>query len=318
TCAAGSRTLDFNGVSVTMENDIPVSAANTTIEGVDSQSGTVYIRPTAVYQGDVNDTFKEVFMGTGGSVDAATKAYGNFSKNTLIRFDQPTDLATAGDFKWSYSTDGVHWREASGTSDGSGLVRLPLDEGYIDVVATAVIPQDAQIMIIPEDASLDFEIMKGSYISVNGVGKDIFGGYYNGKPIYHSGMPELNNSNQLVNPNGTAFQDDGKNLFEVVGNFIAYLETNNQNGCQESLAKLTSAEEYILTQSTKVGGLENRVDVAYNVLTSQKANLTERLSYAEDIDLTDLLVRMQQEQIAYQTVLQSASKIMSLSLANYL
>ena len=53
TCAAGSRTLDFNGVSVTMENDIPVIAANTTLEGVDSQSGTVYIRPTAVYQGDV-------------------------------------------------------------------------------------------------------------------------------------------------------------------------------------------------------------------------------------------------------------------------
>ena len=131
-------------------------------------------------------------------------------------------------------------------------------------------------------------------------GKDIFGGYYNGKPA----LQELD--------------DPGRNLFEVVGNFIGYLETNNQNGCQETLAKLAKAEEYILTQATRVGGLENRVDVAYDVLTSQKLDIGERLSYVEDIDLTELLVKMEQQQITYQTVLQSASKIMNMRLANYL
>ena len=89
----------------------------------------------------------------------------------------------------------------------------------------------------------------------------------------------------------------------------------NPNHAEELLTK---CEEYILTQSTKVGGLENRVDVAYDVLTSQKTDLSERLSYVEDIDLTELLVKMQQQQITYQTVLQSASKIMNLSLANYI
>jgi flagellar hook-associated protein 3 FlgL len=53
-------------------------------------------------------------------------------------------------------------------------------------------------------------------------------------------------------------------------------------------------------------------------LTSQKLDIKERLSYVEDIDLTELLVKLEQQQITYQTVLQSASKIMNMSLASYL
>ena len=64
--------------------------------------------------------------------------------------------------------------------------------------------------------------------------------------------------------------------------------------------------------------MENRLDMAADVLSFQKIDQQERLSYVEDIDLTELLTKLTRQQIAYQTVLQSSSMIMNMSLANYI
>ncbi len=138
--------------------------------------------------------------------------------------------------------------------------------------------------------------MKDTYIGVNSVGKDIFGGYYDGKPAI----------------------EGNANLFEIAGDFIAYCENNNQEGCQKSLAAIETAQQNILSQVARIGGLENRVSLAQDVLSFQKVDQEERLSYTEDIDLTDLLAKLTRQQLTYQTVLQSSSMIMQMSLAKYL
>lgn len=58
--------------------------------------------------------------------------------------------------------------------------------------------------------------------------------------------------------------------------------------------------------------------MAADVLSFQKLDQQERLSYTEDIDLTELLTKLTRQQLTYQTVLQSSSMIMKLSLANYI
>ena len=108
------------------------------------------------------------------------------------------------------------------------------------------------------------------------------------------------------------------NVFEVVGNLIAYCENNNATGCGQSLAALKKAHERITTEADRYGGLENRVEMAADVLSFQKLDQQERLSYTEDIDLTELLTKLTRQQLTYQTVLQSSSMIMKLSLANYI
>ena len=42
------------------------------------------------------------------------------------------------------------------------------------------------------------------------------------------------------------------------------------------------------------------------------------MSYTEDIDLTELLAKLTRQQLTYQTVLQSSSMIMQMSLAKYI
>ena len=89
-------------------------------------------------------------------------------------------------------------------------------------------------------------------------------------------------------------------------------------GCQQVLAQLESVQQSVLTQVARIGGLENRVSTASDVLSFQKLDQEDRLSYVEDIDLTELLTKLTRQQLTYQTVLQSSSLIMQMSLANYL
>lgn len=290
------------------EIDVPVKVTGAQLSGdlsetsasAGANNGTMlYIRPTAFYQGDDNDPPVDVsIMGTGG-FDAS--AVGDFGKNVLVRIDGQdggnVDLNTEGkEFSWSYSTDGGNtWVEAKGKTTGEGSIRLPIPGGYVTFEGNEL-PVNDQILVHPSRANLEYEIMKDTYISVNGVGKDIFGGYYEGKPSL----------------------DGDNNLFEVVGAFIGYLEGNNQEGCQKTLAALTVAEQQVLAEATRIGGLENRLDMAKDVLSYEKIDQQERLSYVEDIDLTELLTKLTRQQLTYQTVLQSSSMIMQLSLAKYI
>ena len=138
--------------------------------------------------------------------------------------------------------------------------------------------------------------MKDTYIDVNRVGTEVFGGYYDDKPVL----------------------SDDTNLFNIMGDFIAALEFNSQEGCQEAYSKLSSCLEYVTTQTSRTGALENRVSLAYDVNNSTLLSQEEVLSGTEDIDLTELLSKLTQQQTTYQTVLMASSKIMNIGLMNYL
>lgn len=315
-------TLKANGTIVTIKTEtdadgntvVPnVKYADTSKEGAGANNGTLlYVRPTAFYQGDDKDPPAQITVMGGSDAlnklvkqDAANiKAEGTFGKNVVVRIDSYDDKT--GMFQYSYSTDsGANWvtplnAKADDDVNGNGT-RLPVPGGYMQL-SPAVVSElknnpGTQIQIHPSRSDLKYEIMKDTFLEVNSVGKDVFGGWYDGKP---------------------AMDDPDNNLFEVVGSFIGYLEGNNQEGCQKTLAALTKAEKTVLAEATRIGGMENRLDMAADVLSFQKIDQQERLSYVEDIDLTELLTKLTRQQIAYQTVLQSSSMIMNMSLANYI
>ena len=134
------------------------------------------------------------------------------------------------------------------------------------------------------------------------VGKDIFGGYY------------------IPAGYGTAVAAEGgnKNIFEVISNFIAWAESGIQDGCQEELAAMETAMNGLLTTIAKVGGQMNRVSLNVTMLETTRDDKAMRMSSIEDIDMTTLLIKLSQQQIAYQSVLQSSSMIMGLNLTKYL
>lgn len=287
-----------------------------------TEDGTVFfLQPTGIYQGDTNNPPPQITISnpTPGSTNAAglqVEAEGSFGGNVLVRFDgvkQPDgtfggniSLTGTDEFAYSYSTDnGATWITAYAKATGNGNpgsgqpLRLPVPGGFIDVDATNAgntVEAGTQILVHPRRADLGYEVLKNTYIDVNRVGTEIFGGYDDGKP---------------------ALSDD-TNLFNIMGDFIAALEFNNQEGCQEAYSKLSTCLEYVTTQTSRTGALENRVSLAYDVNTSTLLSQEEVLSGTEDIDLTELLSKLTQQQTTYQTVLMSSSMIMNMGLMNYL
>lgn len=314
--------IDFSGMIAGESLDI--SAAEKTGEGeFSTEDGTAFfVKPTGIYQGDTGNPPPQITISntTPGSTDAEglVEAEGSFGGNVLVRFDGVKqndgtfggNIALTGndEFAYSYSTDnGATWITAYAKATGDGTpgsgrpLRLPVPGGFIDVKATNpnnrdTIEAGTQVLIHPRRADLGYEVMKDTYIDVNRVGTEIFGGYYDDKPTL----------------------SDDTNLFNIMGDFIAALEFNNQEGCQEAYAKLSTCLEYVTTQTSRTGALENRVSLAYDVNTSTLLSQEGVLSGTEDIDLTDLLSKLIRQQTTYQTVLMSSSRIMNMGLMNYL
>lgn len=317
TLPAGSDKITVgSGVEIDFSGMIPgesldISPAENTGEGeFSTEDGTTFfVKPTGIYQGDTGNPPPQITI---SNTTLEVDAEGSFGSNVLVRFEgvkQPDgtfsgniDLTGNDEFAYSYSTDnGATWITAYGKSTGQQPLRLPVPGGYIDVDATNpnngdTIEAGTQVLIHPRRADLGYEVLKDTYIDVNRVGTEIFGGYYDDKPTL----------------------SDDTNLFNIMGDFIAALEFNNQEGCQEAYSKLSTCLEYVTTQTSRTGALENRVSLAYDVNTSTLLSQEEVLSGTEDIDLTELLSKLTQQQTTYQTVLMSSSMIMNMGLMNYL
>ncbi len=236
-----------------------------------------------------------------GSEDIMLNAQGIFSQNTVVRLNEDVDLNVPGsNVNYSYSVDGgTTWINsvAQVPDPAVGSATLTVPGGFLELSATdgntGVMAAGTQMTIHPDRAELGYEVMQNTHIPVNQVGKDIFGGMYNGQVV------------------------EGPNIFEAVGQLIAFCENNETAGISEALVTITAAQEHMLTQAARVGGLENRLDLADSMLESEKLDQQSRLSYTEDIDLTELLNQLAKDELAYSTVLKSASMILQTNLTNY-
>lgn len=320
TIPAGGRELFVGGAVVT----VPTPATfNVTAFDPDSPVGDdngslLYVRPTAIYQGSDNNA--KPIIDRYGNIPMPplnTNTTGTFNDNVLIKFPNDVDLSTAGPFDFTYSTDGGKtW--VTGSSEvilnpgppPTSTARLVLPGGYMDIgsadttAPNNLIPADGQLILRPQRTETSFEIMEGQHITVTNVGKDIFGGLFS-----------TNGSSNLEPMHG---QDDGRNLFETLGKLIGYCETNNQEGISEALKDLELAQKNVLTQAARIGGKENRLEITKDSLEANKFDQKQRLSGVEDVNLTELLARLAQQEMAYSTILKSSSMIMQLNLTKFI
>lgn len=305
--AAGDQTLDMGGVQLTLEAGTTVTAYDANVEG-DTDNGTwMWIRPTAIYKGDDTDAISVDAMGPSTLSNAAS---GIFSKDVTVRIDSDTTLG-GNPVEYSYSTDGgatwVEGLEADGSSSATELT-LVVPGGTLTLYETGTsgdaLNAGDQWIIRPRMADVQMEISPGENITVNSVGKDVFGGIYvrpgETRAVLAPGVPV------------------SENMFDTVGRLIGFMETNNQDGCQQALADLTPISERIMNNAARIGAAENRLDVASGVLDTLRANEEERLSSVEDADVTELMTKLANQQIIYETVLRSSSMVMRMSLVNYM
>jgi flagellar hook-associated protein 3 FlgL len=299
--------LSLGGVSLELNRNTSVVATSAT--NTNDTNGTwMWIRPTAQYTGDDEDTITvDPMQGMGSTVTGS--AQGAFSGNVIVRVDQTATLASR--VTYSYSLDGgASWKVSnSSTPDNTASsASLNLPGGVLTLHSNGgnQLVAGSMFVVRPRKGIINYDISPTERIAVNGIGKNIFGGVYQ-DPASNSARPVV-----------IAGYSNATNLFETVGKLVGYLETNNQSGVQQALADLRSSSQTVLNYAADVGARENRLVVATGVLSNLYDNQTTQLSNVEDVDLTALMTKLAQQQLAYQSVLKSTSMIMNLSLMNYL
>ncbi|MFP4658073.1 MAG: flagellar hook-associated protein FlgL [Desulfonatronovibrionaceae bacterium] len=292
--SASNTTMNFGGTEVELNNGYEVEAS----EDTEDSSGTwLWVRPSARYLGDGEDNV-QVDKAAVYSAGLDVEAKGDFDSGTVVRIDS----LDSGDVEYSYSTDGgSNWSTGHETTTGENKYVLP--GGVMEVTAGSIQEGD-QFSIRPDKAKIDFQISPDESLPVNNIGKEVFGGVI---------------QDEEGNFEGTVFgRGSEDNVFETLGEFIGYLKTNNQQGIQESLEGLGENIKHISNNLADVGARENRLEVAENSMSSLINNEKERMSNLEDVDIAELMTKLSSQQVAYRAALQSSSRIMQMSLMNYL
>ncbi len=113
--------------------------------------------------------------------------------------------------------------------------------------------------------------------------------------------------------------DQGSNdLFQILAQFKSSLEANNVDDVGASLEKLQSYEAHGTSIMAGLGASLDRVSMKQSVFGSLKDQITTQISDRGDTDMVQAMNLLSTKQTAYQAALLSSSKIMSMSLMDYL
>jgi len=142
-------------------------------------------------------------------------------------------------------------------------------------------------------------VSTSSSIAINSCGLDVFGGLYSA--------------------DGESYASTGEgDLFEAIGQFIGYLETNNEEGIAESLEALTAGQATMLSAASDIGAREVRLEHIETANTLLSETATSTVSNTLDADTTALATELSKLTTIYEAVLSTSSAVMKLSLLDYL
>jgi len=112
----------------------------------------------------------------------------------------------------------------------------------------------------------------------------------------------------------TVFED----LFITLNSFEDALTGGNISGIQNAMDDLDTGFETITNEISAVGSKMMRMEVRGKILEDINLSNTERLSKIEDADIAEAIMNLKSVEFAYQATLAASSKVMTLSLVDYM
>ena len=139
-------------------------------------------------------------------------------------------------------------------------------------------------------------------------------GTYNGNNDAFTIKSDKNATMAVGIDGSTVFED----LFTTLSAFKTALENNNVSGIQNAMTSLDTDFDTITNKISDVGSKTLRMEVKGKILEDMKLSNTERLSKIEDADIAEAIMNLKSVEFAYQATLASSSKVMGLSLVDYM
>lgn len=148
-----------------------------------------------------------------------------------------------------------------------------------------------------DKGEIKFEIGVGVQIAANVPGNKVFG--------------------EAFDPNDPA-KANNDNMFRVMDDMIQYLEDGDITAVSAGLARLDQRMDMFLETRSDVGAKLNRIELAQARIDDININLQTLQSRTEDADLAEVVTNLQTDQNVYQASLSVGSKIISMSLVDFL
>ena len=96
------------------------------------------------------------------------------------------------------------------------------------------------------------------------------------------------------------------------------LQSGDTSAVSATQSGLTTGENTIISAVAETGGMQTRIEAAQSELSSRATTLDTLISNEDSTDLSTAVVKLSQAQTAYQAALAGGSKIMNMSLLDYI
>lgn len=114
------------------------------------------------------------------------------------------------------------------------------------------------------------------------------------------------------------FGASGSSIFDTLLSLKGSLLSDDVAGVQATLTNLDAHLEDIRTVISDVGAKTLRLDSKEKILEEMNLTYTDRKSQIEDVDIAEAIMDLKGKELAYKAALSSASKVMAMSLVDYL
>ncbi|NHC46239.1 flagellar hook-associated protein FlgL [Motilibacter aurantiacus] len=161
------------------------------------------------------------------------------------------------------------------------------------------------------------------------IGRPVFGGTTAGAKAYEKNGSYVGDTGQVLRTvaNGVQVRVDGsgpeifgtgdEQLFTIV-NDIADHASGDPAALQDDLTRLDKALTNLRKGAADIGARYNRVESLKQGADDRKLTLNKGLNEIESVDIAEATVQLQLQQVAYQAALGTASKVLQLSLTDFL
>jgi flagellar hook-associated protein 3 FlgL len=96
------------------------------------------------------------------------------------------------------------------------------------------------------------------------------------------------------------------------------IENDDQTGIQQEAARLQGIEDFFNAQMSDIGIRQGRILDKQEILKGLKLNFQNQIDDLEKVDMTQAVLEVKETQNAYEVALAASSKIMEVSLLDYL
>lgn len=139
-----------------------------------------------------------------------------------------------------------------------------------------------------------------------------------GKNVSTSAASVLGFEAQDVTAGPVKSENVSHGIFETLSALKEYLASDDVAGIQRTMTRLDTHYESITSALSDTGTKYNRLTITQDISSKTQLSLTERKSMIEDADIVESVMDLQAIQTAYEAALSATSKIMNLSLVDYL